>query len=133
MGVWDELDKLKKRAQKEVADRAAKAAVEKSREAAVSAFASAKKKIGDALFGEEDAEPSSELPGGDERRSKEDAAGRKLREAAARQADRVTTDRTRAEREAREAEAREARARASAEAERQIDDELAALKKKIGK
>jgi colicin import membrane protein len=132
MGVWDELDKLKKRAQREIADRAAKAAVDKSKEAAASAFESAKKKIGDALFGEEEPAPSSQLSK-DERKSKEDETGRKLREAAARQADRVTTEKTRAEREAREAEAREARARASAEAERQIDDELAALKKKIGK
>lgn len=132
MGMWDELDKLKKRAQRELAERAAKAAVEKSKEAATNAFKSASKKLGDALFGEEQAPksaPASDL----ERKAREDETGKKLREAAARQADREAAEKTRAERGQREAEAREARARAAADAEKQIDDELAALKKKIGK
>lgn len=134
MGVWDKLDDLKKRAQRELAERAAKAAVDRSKEAARAALDSATKRIGDVLFGED---PTAEAKGPEAQRerqkAREDDAGRKLREAAARQADRETADKARAERDQRESEARAARAKAAAEAEKQIDDELAALKKKIGK
>jgi hypothetical protein len=138
MGLRDKLDEMRRRAQRELAERAAKAAADRTKEAAVSAFEGAKKKIGDALFGNavDDDRQESER-GADRARqardAREDDAGRKLREAAARQADRVASERTRLDRERREEEARAARARAAAETEKQIDDELAALKKKIGK
>ena len=115
MSLRDKLDVLKKRAQRELAERAAKAAMEKSKEAAVSAFEGAKKRLGDALFGEEASPRAPEATEEQARKVREDAAGQKLREAAARQAE------------------REARDRAAAENEKRIDDELAALKRKLGK
>lgn len=138
MGLRDKLDEMRRRAQREIAERAAKAAADRTKEAAVSAFEGAKKKIGDALFGTAvDDERAESEPGASRARqardAREDEAGRKLREAAARQADRATFERTRKDQEQREEQARAARARAAAETEKQIDDELAALKKKIGK
>lgn len=115
MGLRDKLEEMKKRAQRELADRAAKAAMDRSKEAAVTAFESAKKRLGDALFGEEEGEGRAPATPTEERKTREDEAGRKLREAAARQAE------------------RSARERATAENEKRIDDELAALKRKLGK
>jgi hypothetical protein len=138
MGLRDKLDEMRRRAQRELAERAARAAADRSKEAAASAFESAKKKIGAALFGDDTGDAHAESEGVEDRarrmrQTQEDDAGRKLREAAARQADRATSERARLDRERREEEARAARARAAAETEKQIDDELAALKKKIGK
>lgn len=115
MGLRDKLDEMKKRAQRELAERAAKAAMDRSKEAAVSAFESAKKRLGDALFGEEEGAGRAPASPDGEQKAREDEAGRKLREGAARQAE------------------REARAAKAAEDEKRIDDELAALKRKLGK
>lgn len=116
--MLDKLQAKKEELQKEAAKKAAEVALEKSKQAAKSAVTNAGKTLEKVLFGdapESEKEPTSE--------AKQKAAGDKLRAAAERQKVREESDaKERAEREHKERQL-----------ERDVDDELAALKKKLGK
>ncbi len=130
MGLFDD---LKKRVTDKVAERAADIAAERSKAAAKAfakeSLASAKglgKRIEEELFGpspEEEPPPASERTA---RATREREAGELLRGAAARNAEREAS--------ARQAElAAAARVEKAAKVEREVDDELAALKARLGK
>lgn len=133
MGVFDKLDKLKERAAAALAERAAekgtavaKAAARRSAEAAVSVVKGAGKELTDMLFGESAAQPASRK---DESRS--EAAERKRKEAEIGERLRAA-DRRVKERDAEEKQVTAERATKRARDEKAVDDELAALKKKVG-
>jgi predicted Zn-dependent protease len=148
MGLFDKLDKLKEQVKGELAERAAKAAAKqsaelakaaarKSADAAVAVATSAGRKLEEALFGPRDEltpSPSRDGDSEEARQRKADEIGERLRAA----------DRRVKDRDAREAAAREAKRvktergpEASPKASRQpdgpvdVEDELAALKKKL--
>lgn len=125
MGVFDKWkDKLVERAAKAAAEQsaaAAKLAARKSAEAAVAAAKGAGRKLEEALFGEREAEiPASTKGTATEKKQRADEMGARLREA-----DRRMKEREQADRE------RQAKATRDERLEREVDAELAALKKKL--
>lgn len=125
MGVFDKWkDKLVERATKAAAEQsaaAAKLAARKSAEAALAAAKGAGRKLEEALFGEREAEvPTTSKATAAEKKQRADEMGVRLREA-----DRRTKERDQADRE------REARATRDERLEREVDADLAALKKKL--
>lgn len=125
MGVFDKWkDKLVDRAAKAAAEQsaaAAKLAARKSAEAALAAAKGAGRKLEEALFGEREAElPATTKENAAEKKQRADEMGARLREA-----DRRVKEREQAERD------REARAARDARLEREVDADLAALKKKL--
>lgn len=136
MSVFDKLDRLKERATERAAKAlakqgtaVAKAAAKKGAEVAVAAAKEASKKLEGVLFGESDAGEREDGPAKKdsaaskaEKKRKEEEIGVRLRAA-----DRRVKER--AAEEKRQAQDREA---SRVRVEKEIDDDLAALKKKRG-
>lgn len=128
MGIFDKLkermaDAAAERAKKHSAD-LAKAVARKSAETALSAAKDAGRKLEEALFGERDELPEKEDPGTPEAKKKrEDEMGERLRAA---------------DKRVKEAAARQSAERAAVAAKQkriddEVEDELAALKRKLKK
>lgn len=128
MGIFDKLkermaDAAAESAKKHSAD-LAKAMAKKSAESALSAAKDAGRKLEEALFGERDELPAKEdedSPAVKKKRAEE--MGEKLRAA----------DKRVKEAAAREAAERTARAEKQKQTDREVEDELAALKRKLKK
>lgn len=131
----DSLEKKKDELQRKAAERAAEIALERGKQAALGAVTSAKKKVEEALFG--DGEPESERPAPSSRgKSKRAPASVKPKEKAPVAKERpatTTKERPRESLEAIRASAAKEKARKEAELERDVDADLAALKKRLAK